>query len=96
MVNRVVEIDEGQMVVDKLLKVSQRFLGVPITSLGFIYEDRNLIKAVKKQAPVLIQFPNTISSRCIEHIAQRLLYGENIPRSKGIKGFFNKFLEIKW
>ncbi len=95
-VNRVVEIDEGQMVVDKLLKVSQRFLGVPITSLGFIYEDRNLIKAVKNQAPVLIQFPNTISSRCIENIAQRLLYGENIPRSKGIKGFFNKFLEIKW
>lgn len=95
-VNRVVEIDEGQLVVDKLLKVSQRFLGVPITNLGFIYEDRNLIKAVKSQMPVLLQYPNTISTRCIEHIAQRMLYGENIPRSNGIRGFFNRFLEMKW
>lgn len=95
-VNRVVEIDEGQMVVDKLIKVSSRFLGVPITSLGFIYEDRNMVKAVKNQTPVLIQFPNTICTRCIEHIAQRLIYGENIPQSKGIRGFFNKFLEMMW
>ncbi len=95
-VNRVVEIDEGQMVVDKLIKVSLRFLGVPITSLGFVYEDRNMIKAVKNQTPVLIQFPNTICTRCIEHIAQRLIYGENIPQSKGIRGFFNKFLEMMW
>lgn len=95
-VNRVVEIDEGQMVVEKLLKVSQRFLGVPITNLGFIYEDRNMIKAVKSQVPVLIQFPGSISSRCIEHIAQRLVYGENLLRPQGIKGFFNKFLEMIW
>lgn len=95
-INRVVEIDEGQLVVDKLIKVALRFLGVPITNLGFIYEDRNMIRAVKNQVPLLLQFPNTISARCIEHIAQRLLYGDNIPRPKGIKGFFNKFLEIMW
>lgn len=91
-INRVVEMDEGQVVVDKLIKVAFRFLRLPLESLGFIYEDRNMIKAVKKQTPLLLSFPDTISARCIEHIAYRLLYGENIPQPKGIKGFFRKFL----
>ena len=92
-VNRVVDRDEGQMVVDKLMRVSERFLDVSIDNLGYVYEDRNLVKAVKKQVPLLLSFPEAISSRCIEGIAKKLLYGENIEPSRGIKGFFHKFLE---
>lgn len=95
-VNRVLEIDEGQLVVDKLIKVAFRFLGLPINSLGFVYEDRNMMKAVKSQVPLLLAFPDSISARCIEHIAHLLLLGENIPKPKGIKGFFSRFLEIMW
>lgn len=93
-VNRVLEMDEGQMVVDKLGKVSQRFLGVGITSLGFVYEDPNVTKAVKNQVPVMVAHPETISARCIEHIAQRLLYGKEVNQPSGIKGFFSKFLDL--
>lgn len=93
-VNRVMETDEGQLVVDKLIKVAMRFLGVAISNLGFVYEDRNMVKAVKNQTPLLLAFPDSISARCIEHIAHRLLYGEEIPQPRGIKGFFNKFLEM--
>lgn len=90
-VNRVIENGEGQVVVDKLIKVAFRFLSLPIDSLGFVFEDRNLVKAVKSQTPLLLSYPDTISAQCIEHIAHRLLYGKNIPQSNGIKGFFRKF-----
>ena len=93
-VNRIVDRDEGQMVVDKLMRVSQRFLNVAIEHLGYIYEDRNLVKAVKSQIPLLISFPEAISSRCIEDIAQCVLQGKNVQHQpSGIKGFFYKFLE---
>ncbi len=93
-VNRVLEMDEGQMVVDKLGKVSQRFLGVGVTNLGFVYEDPNVLKAVKRQVPVMVAHPDTIAARCIDHIAQRLLYGKEVNQPSGIKGFFSKFLDL--
>jgi ATPases involved in chromosome partitioning len=92
-VNRVMEMDEGETVVDKLGKVSQRFLGIGVTNLGFIYEDPNVSKAVKSQVPVLIAHPDTIYARCVEHIAERLLYCEGVDRPSGMKGFFSKFFD---
>ncbi|HWR40591.1 MAG TPA: MinD/ParA family protein [Patescibacteria group bacterium] len=93
-VNRVVEVEEGQIAVDKLIKVASRFLELSVTNLGFVYEDRNMVKAVKNQTPLLISFPDTISARCIEDIARRLLYGELVGRPKGLKSFFQKFMEM--
>lgn len=96
-VNRVLDCDEGQMVVDKLMRVAQRFLNIPIESLGYVYEDRSMVKAVKKQVPLLLSFPEAISSRCIENIAQQIIHGKNIQQqSLGIKGFFYKFLEYMY
>ena len=93
-INRIVDRDEGQMVVDKLMRVSQRFLDVAVDHLGYVYEDRNMVKAVKSQIPLLISFPEAISSRCIEDIAKQILHGENVQQKpRGMKGFFYKFLE---
>lgn len=93
-VNRVLEMDEGQTAVDKLGKVSQRFLGIGITNLGFIFEDPNVLRAVKSQVPVMVAHPDTISARCIDHIAERLLYGKEVNQPTGIKGFFSRFLDM--
>ncbi|WP_371369008.1 Flagellum site-determining protein YlxH [Sporomusa rhizae] len=95
-VNRILDRDEGQLVVDKLMRVSQRFLDLSINSLGYVYEDRKMVKAVKNQIPLLVSFPDAISSRCIESIAQRMLYGENIQQPRGMRGFFHKFLEYMY
>jgi flagellar biosynthesis protein FlhG len=93
-VNRVLEMDDGQTVVDKLGKVAQRFLGIGITSLGFVYEDPNVLRAVKNQIPLMVAHPDTIAARCIDHVAQRLLYGKEVNQPVGIKGFFSKFLDL--
>jgi flagellar biosynthesis protein FlhG len=94
-VNRVAEAAEGQLVADKLIKVTLRFLNLTLDNLGFIYEDVNLVKAVKKQVPLLLSFPDTTAARCIEQIASRLVHTENIVvRTGGIRGFLRRFLEM--
>lgn len=94
-VNRAFSHAEGQSVIDKLNKVATRFLGLPINELGFVYEDPNVVKAVKSQVPLLLSYPESISTRCIKQIAGRLLHGENsMPRPRGIKGFFDKFIRL--
>ncbi|MBP2642439.1 MAG: ylxH [Firmicutes bacterium] len=90
-INRVNEFYEGEMVADKLIKVAQQFLGVTIGNLGFVYEDKNLVKAVKNQIPVILAQPDTISARCIQYIAERLLYGKPVKTS-GISGFIKRFM----
>lgn len=93
-VNRVFSNEEGQTVVDKLNKVASRFLGLPINDLGFVFEDPHVVKAVKRQSPFILSYPDSTSSKCMEQIANRLLFGDNLPRATGIRGFFDKFLKL--
>lgn len=93
-INRVIEVDEGIVAANKLTKVALTFLGLSLTHLGTVSEDTNLIRAVKRQIPVLLAYPNTASARCIEQIAHRLLYGESSKKNGGIKGFFDSLVGI--
>lgn len=93
-VNRVVEVDEGKVAADKLVKVASNFLDLSVTSLGTICEDNDLIRAVKKQMPLLLAFPNSMSARCIQKIAHRLLYGTFSKKNNGIRGFFDKLVGL--
>ncbi len=86
-VNRVIEKNEGRLVADKLIKVA-------IKSLGFVYEDHNVLKAVKTQQPFLLSFPDTVSTRCLKQIAQQLLYGGSVPPARGIGNFLTKFIKM--
>lgn len=91
-VNRVREVAEGENVVNKLSKVSQRFLGLTISHLGFIFEDRLVQKAVTSQVPLMIAFPDSVAARCIDRIARTLAFVEEVPSPKGIRGFFQRLL----
>lgn len=93
-VNRAFEKEEGMLAADKLITVASKFLGLSLTSLGTIYEDNHLVRAVKKQMPLLLAFPDAISARCIEKIATCLLEGEQVRRKTGIKGFFNQLVGL--
>lgn len=93
-VNRVMEEEEGNVAAEKLVKVGLNFLGLTLVNLGIVYEDSNLIRAVKKQVPVLLSFPHTISTRCIEQIANRLLLGDNCKKTSGIKRFFENLVGL--
>ena len=91
-VNRVRELAEGEGVLYKLAKVSQRFLGLSISHLGFIFEDRMVQKSVTSQVPLMVAYPDSVAARCIDRIAHSLLFGEDLPVPRGIRGLFQRLL----
>ena len=91
-VNRVRELAEGEGVLNKLAKVSQRFLGLSISHLGFIFEDRMVQKSVTSQVPLMVAYPDSVAARCIDRIAHSLIFGEDLPVPRGIRGLFQRLL----
>jgi flagellar biosynthesis protein FlhG len=93
-INRVMEAGEGQTVVNKLTQTALRFLELRVDSLGFVYEDMNLVKAVKRQQPLLLAYPDSIAAQCIEKIADQLLNRQMVAKNRGIEGFLSRFLNF--
>ena len=93
-VNRVYDESESTEVVTKLQRTSEKFLSMPLTSLGYIYEDRSVMNAVKRQQPLLSAFPDTMASRCIEMVAKNVLYGGEHKIRLGWKGFLQRLLNF--
>ena len=90
-VNRVTEPNEGIDVQAKLEKTALRFLNLNVTTLGEIKEDRNLVRAVKAQKPVVLSYPNSDVAKCIKKIASVLISDDTDQvRTKGLGGFLKK------
>lgn len=90
-VNRCSSPNEGRGTANKLQLVSKQFLNKELGILGFLPDDPNVTKAVKKQTPFLIQFPQSEASIAMQKLSQSYL---NIPSTTkgGLIGFLNKFL----
>ena len=91
-VNRIYDEAEARDVVLKLVRTADRFLKLPLKVLGNIYEDRNMMNAVKKQRPLLSAYPDTVSAKCIRAIAESLLHGNSVKVHRGWKVFLQRFL----
>lgn len=89
-INRVDDLKEGSNIFEKLEKVANRFLGVNIEYLGSIPYDDNLVKAVKKQQPAIIYFPNCTFSKSMGEIADKLL---DIPAKQGHESGIKLFMK---
>ena len=88
--NKVDSDSEGQALFNKLNAVVNRYLHLPISYLGAVPQDQQLVKAVMQQMPVSIQNPTAKSSQAYETIAAKLM---NIDTSKlhkrGMAAFFS-------
>ena len=93
-VNRVYDEAESLEVAEKLKKTAERFLHMDIGCLGAIYEDRNMIQAVRQQKPILEAYPSSLAAKCIKAIARAILYGEKVLIKKGWKSFLQYFLDF--
>ncbi len=85
-INRVESAQEGKEAFEKISSTVQKFLDIEVENLGYIFEDHNLGKAVKKTSPVMIEYPRSISSKAIERIARKIDEGEGKQEEK--KSFF--------
>lgn len=94
-VNRVDDEQEGSEVFEKLANVSNKFLNVKLSYLGSVPYDSNLVKAVKRQEPVSLCYPNANSTLAINKIGLKLLnLNTNQRKPTGIKTFMKKLVNI--
>ena len=92
--NRVEKAAEGQNLFNKLNAVVTRYLKIPMTYLGCVPQDPQLVNAVMQQMPVSIQHPAAKSSLAYEKIALRLLDKEEAERQpkRGMAAFFSHMI----
>jgi len=94
-VNRAEDMHEANDLLNKLSKVSEKFLSLKLEPLGYLLHDEAVVKAVKAQNPFLISFPKSIVSKQIRDISKKLICDEyecNDAEMKGIKGFMNRLV----
>lgn len=92
--NRVEKKTDGETLYNKLNAVVTRYLKIPMTYLGYVPHDSQLVEAVMQQLPVSMQAPSAQSSQAYERIAARLLDIETgTPRkSRGMAAFFSHMI----
>lgn len=92
-INRVTDEKSALIFFENLRKVITKFLDTEITLLGFLMEDKNLIKSVKNQKPLGALSPSSIYIRNLSKIVDNFI-GEKfiINPGLGIKEFFRRLV----
>ncbi len=92
-INRVESNEEGDEVYNKLDQAVTKFLSRELENLGYIFEDNNLKRAIRKQIPLLEAYPRAIASKGIENIAFNLENNNRYTKNThSFKSFLNKLM----
>jgi len=96
LVNRTEDELEGKEIFEKLNKVTKRYLNLEMTNIGYLPNDKNLVKAVIEQKPVSILYPKTKISREFEILAKRILdRSEFEEKATGLGSLFSNIIRFK-
>lgn len=92
--NRVESYRNGKELFDKLNVVVNRFLDIQIEFLGAVPQDSNVPKAVIRQIPFSIAYPNTKAALAVRELAGMLLKDTALVHEdkRGIAYLFSKFI----
>jgi flagellar biosynthesis protein FlhG len=92
-INRVESNEEGDEVFGKMQQAVTKFLNRELENLGYIFEDNNLKRAVRKQIPLMEAYPRAIASKGIENIAYNLENNGKYSKSNhSFRSFLNKLM----
>lgn len=93
-VNRVQKEVDARATFERLENAVQKFLNGRLNLLGWVYEDPLVGKAVMKQEPIGISYPESSAYQCIQWIAGSIsgLYLQPPRQSAGIRGFLSNLL----
>lgn len=94
-VNKVSSQEAGKEAFEKLENTCREFLSIGLENCGYIFDDSRVEKAIMKQEPVLISYPNALSSGNISTIAGIILDETVfITNISTIKQLGNRFMKI--
>lgn len=86
--NMVRNLKDGKDLFNKLFRVSEQFLDVQLNYLGAIPFDEHVHKAVKKQKPVLIAYPDSNAASSLRELADSVSNWPPKPLLNGNTSFF--------
>jgi len=90
-VNMVQNESEAMQVFSSVNRITQSFLGLELSYLGYIFKDEIVSKSVKRQKPYYLTHPHSRAGTCIRHIAEKLRHPENpVQKKSGILSFFRR------
>lgn len=93
-VNKVSSKEIGEEAYEKLYNTCVNFLQIKLENCGYIFDDIKMEKAIMNQEPVLLSYPQSISSRNIEQIAgiilEETVFTKNISTLKQLGNRFRK------
>lgn len=93
-VNRIYDETESREVVAKLQQTSERFLAMRIDCLGYIFEDSAVMRSVRRQTPFMAAQPESTAARCVQALAENLLYGSRRKVKRGWKSFLRQIFNF--
>ncbi|HSL86764.1 MAG TPA: hypothetical protein VK861_07500, partial [Bacteroidales bacterium] len=94
-INKVPSSEAGKEAFDKLESTAKSFLSLAIENCGYIFDDSRVEKAIMKQEPVVLSYPNALSSGNIHTIAGIILEEKVfISNISTIKQLGNRFMKI--
>ena len=88
--NMVQSAQQGQLLFQKLTKVTDRYLDVMLNFAGAIPNDDFLRKAVQQQNPVLLAYPKSKASLALKNIARQM---DSWPIKNQAGGYLEFFVE---
>lgn len=95
-VNRAPSPSDAAAVADRLTQTAQRFLGLEVGYLGPVMEDVNVLNAIKRQSPVIVQYPSAVAAQGMRRIARQLAPAAEPEAQSGEAraGFFQRLRQL--
>lgn len=88
--NMVLDVKQGQELYAKLCKVTDRYLDVTLDLMGVIPRDDLVGRAVQRQTPVSLLYPQSKASEAFRALARRV---DALPHSERSRGGVEFFVE---
>ncbi len=88
--NMVQDARQGQILFYKLNKVTDHYLDVTLNHLGFIPFDEYLRRAVQRQSPVTLSYPQSKASQAFRQLSRRV---DSLPITEHSSGRLEFFVE---
>ncbi|MDD3172575.1 MAG: MinD/ParA family protein [Herbinix sp.] len=95
--NRIDNYEDGKELYDKLSLVVNKFLNLKLEYLGALPQDASVSKAVMKQKPAMVLYPNSHFSKTLTTFANILCENtsDQIQSKKGIAQLFTNLLRSR-
>lgn len=82
-INRVEQKKDGRAAAQKLMSVSERFLGMQLVMLPMVPSDSKVSRAVMEQTPLVIAYPDSRAAQSMKQIAAGLWMKEQSSKMDG-------------